>query len=435
MLRSAPANFLIGKPVPHLSTARLPRGLYVLRIVQFYNLNEKRTLPVSCKLTCEQVITVWERARMPTQRIDSCVRKVSKLFERYRSLRKHRTREGEAVKVKEQIFKDELEELFDIATHDALMKIKNEEEKQFLEKQLEDVFSCSMSGGDQNLAAKESRKRQRGEKKASKARYKERETKCRKQEMADLSSTSSSQECQTEDEFQASTSTSSAVTVPSQPKKLKIILKSPEVVGALDRVNLPDRGAMFVVGAVAQGLGHNLSEMTLSQNSIRRYRRQGRLEAAAAEQTPLEGHLLLHWDGKHLPDIDGSKAKVDRIAVLVTGNGQEKLLGIPKIGNQRWNLASQIKGLVFDTTASNTGLHSGACIKIEEAIGTKLVWIACRHHVMEIILSSVFSCTFFPTGGPQTALNRFQKKWSTINKDVYVAATDKLFQCPILSSL
>ena len=32
-----------------------------------------------------------------------------------------------------------------------------------------------------------------------------------------------------------------------------------------------------------------------------------------------------------LPDISGGKQIVDRVAVLVTGNGIEQLLGVPKI--------------------------------------------------------------------------------------------------------
>jgi len=34
---------------------------------------------------------------------------------------------------------------------------------------------------------------------------------------------------------------------------------------------------------------------------------------------------LLHWDGKLLPDITGNRETVDRIAVLVTGGGEEML--------------------------------------------------------------------------------------------------------------
>lgn len=80
-----------------------------------------------------------------------------------------------------------------------------------------------------------------------------------------------------------------------------------------------------------------------------------------------------------LPDIDGSKEIVDCIAVTVTANCQKKLLVIPKMERgtgesqpkvcvevtEKLNLSSQIKGLVFDTTASSTGLHKSACIRIK----------------------------------------------------------------------
>jgi len=43
------------------------------------------------------------------------------------------------------------------------------------------------------------------------------------------------------------------------------------------------------------------------------------------------GPLLLHWDGKLLLDIIDSKKTVDRIAVLVTGGGEEICLEFPKL--------------------------------------------------------------------------------------------------------
>ena len=52
-----------------------------------------------------------------------------------------------------------------------------------------------------------------------------------------------------------------------------------------------------------------------------------------------------------------------------------------------------------------------ALVQIEEALGTELIWIACRHHVMEIMLSNVFSGLFGPAAGPQTGLHkRFQNQ-------------------------
>jgi hypothetical protein len=72
------------------------------------------------------------------------------------------------------------------------------------------------------------------------------------------------------------------------------------------------------------------------------------------------------------------------------------LLGVPKIGRgtgkeqaeaclkvlDDWCLLQRVRGLVFDTTASNTGLKNGACTFIESTVGQELTWIACQHHMM-----------------------------------------------------
>ncbi|XP_074110879.1 uncharacterized protein LOC141535036 [Cotesia typhae] len=67
--------------------------------------------------------------------------------------------------------------------------------------------------------------------------------------------------------------------------------------------------------------------------------------------------------------------KVDRLAVLVSGLNFEQLLGIPKIESgtgehqamsiidllDRWGLTNCIKGLCFDTTASNSDPETVKC--------------------------------------------------------------------------
>jgi len=70
----------------------------------------------------------------------------------------------------------------------------------------------------------------------------------------------------------------------------------------------------------------------------------------------------------------------------------------------------------------------GACTFIERALGTDLVWIACRHHVFEVMLSDVFSVAFRTSSGPDVALfKRFQKQWPFINREVFTPASDDLF--------
>jgi hypothetical protein len=104
--------------------------------------------------------------------------------------------------------------------------------------------------------------------------------------------------------------------------------------------------------------------------------------------------LTAHWDGKMLPALM-SKELVDGLAVLVSGDGTMKLLGVPKLSNgtgeaevtavfdliQEWNIADRIKFMRFDATASNTGIQTGACVLLEMKLGTDLISLACRHHM------------------------------------------------------
>ncbi|XP_063615336.1 uncharacterized protein LOC134788372 [Penaeus indicus] len=55
-----------------------------------------------------------------------------------------------------------------------------------------------------------------------------------------------------------------------------------------------------------------------------------------------------------------------------------------------WDCADSIVNMVFDTTASNTGHVTGACVSIQQELGRALLWSACRHHVGETIIRHVF---------------------------------------------
>jgi hypothetical protein len=88
-----------------------------------------------------------------------------------------------------------------------------------------------------------------------------------------------------------------------------------------------------------------------------------------------------------------------------------------------WQLKPFVQGLVFDMIACNTGLKMGACTLLEKALDKELVWIACRHHTFEVMLSSVFSVTLGATGGPEAGLfKRFQKMWPYIDNTNFESA-------------
>ncbi|KAG0714561.1 Retrovirus-related Pol polyprotein from type-1 retrotransposable element R2 [Chionoecetes opilio] len=129
-----------------------------------------------------------------------------------------------------------------------------------------------------------------------------------------------------------------------------------------------------------------------------------------------------------------SQGHVDRLAIVVTSPSLEgeKLLAIPALPSgtgeamaskveetiRHWKFEDRVGGLCFDTTASNTGVHANCCTLLEQKLGRPLLNLACRHHVMELILASAFKATFGDaTSGPDVQLfKRFQKKWPTLIK-------------------
>ncbi|KAG0715030.1 hypothetical protein GWK47_012872 [Chionoecetes opilio] len=73
--------------------------------------------------------------------------------------------------------------------------------------------------------------------------------------------------------------------------------------------------------------------------------------------------------------------------------------------------------MAFDTTAANTGMVQGACIRIESALEKPLVWLACRHHILEVVLKDVFEACMGPSSGPNIALfKRLQNRWPIVDQ-------------------
>ena len=77
-----------------------------------------------------------------------------------------------------------------------------------------------------------------------------------------------------------------------------------------------------------------------------------------------------------------------------------------------WGCAEKIVAVGFDTTASNTGVHRGACVFLQQYLQRQLLWLACRHHIAELILRAAFDAIF----GPEVILFKVLKKaWDTLD--------------------
>ena len=86
-----------------------------------------------------------------------------------------------------------------------------------------------------------------------------------------------------------------------------------------------------------------------------------------------------------------TKAKVNHLPVLVSGEGIGKLLEIPYLPDRTgeittaavvaaiedWGIKSRICGMVFEITLWNTSLKSGTCTIMEEKLDKRLLSFAC----------------------------------------------------------
>ena len=122
----------------------------------------------------------------------------------------------------------------------------------------------------------------------------------------------------------------------------------------------------------------------------------------AIDKSESNRYVLL-WDGKMMQNIEhvGTSKEVIAILLAATDKKSDVLLPINPIDQKHSTASEQTKiildtldkwkierdlmiGLVLDTTSITTGIRSGVAVSLEQAFGTKLLLLACRHHVLEL---------------------------------------------------
>lgn len=219
---------------------------------------------------------------------------------------------------------------------------------------------------------------------------------------------------------------------PPRKRGRKELINS-HLAASLDVTKLSDRKATVVLTSTLKSLGCDPSKLNVNSSFIRRQRMKHRQKIAESLKSGFKpnGPLTIHWDGKMIEDITGHET-VDRLPILVSGQGIDQLLSISKLARgtreasasavyeiiMAWNLSSQITCMCFDITAVNTGLRNGACIMLEQKMEKDMLWLACRHHIMEIMLEAVVLQALGPSSGPEILIfKKFRNAWTNIDKN------------------
>ena len=216
-------------------------------------------------------------------------------------------------------------------------------------------------------------------------------------------------------------------------KKQKVI--TPVITTTIDRHGMSNKAASLFISAVSSSINNtnNISNTTCSRESVRRYRRKISSDISKNIKNNFNPNdfMTVHWDGKIFKDkVTGEKT--DRLVAVVTGIKKEQFLGLPVIKSStgeeqadavyqlltQWNLKDQISCISSDTTASNTGKSNGACTLLQKKLNKDLIYLACRHHALECVISKVFNLLFEKSTEPQIQLFvKFRENWKLISNN------------------
>ncbi|KAK8384918.1 hypothetical protein O3P69_014467 [Scylla paramamosain] len=104
-----------------------------------------------------------------------------------------------------------------------------------------------------------------------------------------------------------------------------------------------------------------------------------------------------------------------------------KLLGVPIIESSTGTAQVEASmdlleacelALVFDTTSSNGGVHMGAAKLLEEKLNSKVFYLACRHHILEVLVGALLGKLFGKVKSPENPWFRhFKDVWGKLTTD------------------
>ncbi|XP_065679805.1 uncharacterized protein LOC136094125 [Hydra vulgaris] len=201
-----------------------------------------------------------------------------------------------------------------------------------------------------------------------------------------------------------------------------------------------------LVAATCNKAGVNLDDINLSRSTVHR-KRFKKIEILGDKLrqeiiATLKGKKqCVHFDGKRIKQIEEDlkiTVSVERIAVSVTSPDMDDtddiLLGVVQAPSSKGNdqaeailnlleyydIVDQIFSVCCDTTASNTGIHSGAVVILSSILNIPLIWFLCRRHMLEIHISHFMEAlTGEKTKGPRKGLYvKLQNNWCFFKKEV-----------------
>ena len=218
------------------------------------------------------------------------------------------------------------------------------------------------------------------------------------------------------------------------------ILGAPGISNMLDRTKISNRFAVGNLATFIKAGGGNLDDFHLSKLSVcnKRNKNLNMEYEKFYNEFQAPKHSVVGWDGKVVKTVMGSDKSVDYLAIVLSGapNMMEgKILEVEEMTDSRGETQCQttfnvltacrasdsVRALLFDTTASNTGVKKGAAQLLLQKFGRPLMWFECCHHMSELFIKPVWVMLFGEDCSPfRSDISLFKTTCPYIIKDNFI---------------
>lgn len=124
--------YLVGFELDKLNSSILPKNRDVLSLLFNKIRTKKYTIKASSKEVSCEISEIWSKFSIPIARPHHCIEKIGSLYHKWLKVQKNRSRKQSMKQINiEENFVHSLDNLFDIARHDAL-KLLDPAQKEFL---------------------------------------------------------------------------------------------------------------------------------------------------------------------------------------------------------------------------------------------------------------------------------------------------------------